>query len=205
MILIFFIILDENNENKSQKPLTNQNLNDNMRLSDNENKTIKINKRGKGELNMINLICKSDEFTLLKRLDNGSYMNLTDLDFSSAKNINNELYELPPQITSEYCLMFMPVKLDRNFYIPITLDRLIVYAPSIKKIKKISIADVIIAKLMNENTSLRFTLTDNEDKTYNIETFLLIGKNDGEYKVKEQVQIFENVISESLCDLCDRI
>lgn len=154
---------------------------------------------------MNNLICKADEFMLLKRLDNGSYMNLTDLDFTSAKNDNNEFYDLPQNITSEYCLMFVPMEIDRNFYIPVSLEQLVVYAPSIKKIKKISISDVIIAKLMAENTSLRFALKDNEDKTHLIELYLWVGKNDGEYKAKEQVQVFDHVISESLSELCDRI
>ena len=104
--------------------------------------------------------CENYDFSLLKRLNNGQYMNLTDLDFENSRNVNNEYYDL--EETSEYVLMFLPSDCAITFYAPVELETLVQYAPSIKKLKKISIADVIMAKLMNENTSLFFSVEYDE-------------------------------------------
>ena len=148
------------------------------------------------------IICNRDEFALLKRLDNGQYLNLTDLDFESAKNGNSVYYDIDED--SKYVLMLTPI-FDADgqlatFYVPVDLDSLIQYAPSVKKLKRISIPDLVIAKLMQENTSIRYRLTYNtvdvmENK---IELFLNVGHKGNTEYAEECKTFFENVYAEEL-------
>ena len=145
--------------------------------------------------------CKADEFVLLKRLDNGQYMNLTDLDFETAKGaalFNNEMYT--PDIDGKYILMFSPAEIATNFYVEINnLEQLLPYAPSVKKVKRISIADVIMAKLMVENTSLRYTVEcDDKDTSKNnkITMFLKISRENNTRQDVENITVFEEAYAE---------
>lgn len=134
-------------------------------------------------MNKIANLFKADEgLCLLKRLENGQYMNLTDLDFEDSRNSNNDYYDITA-IHSKYVLMADVVP-GKIVYAPVSLEQLLAYAPSIKKLKKCSIADVIIAKLMYENKSIRFSLIEDDDETPQIKIWLKVSKdNNTRYEV----------------------
>ena len=142
--------------------------------------------------------CRADEFVLLKRLDNGQYVNLSDLDFESSHNANDVYYDLDQ--TAPYVLMFCPMSTADNWYVPVNdIETLVQYAPSIKKIKRISIADVIIAKLMNENNSLYYTIEYDANKGENtIKMFLKILRDNNTRTDIENVTEFVNAIAEAV-------
>lgn len=143
--------------------------------------------------------CKADELILLKRLDNGQYINLTDLDLDSAKNDNGVYYT--PDVDGAYILLFTPLEMSTNFYVSLdNLDVLYQYAPSVKKVKKISIEDLIIAKLMVENTSLRYSVEyDEEDNSRNkIRMYLLISRDNNTRQDVEYVTEFEEAYAEDI-------
>ena len=142
--------------------------------------------------------CRADEFVLLKRLDNGQYINLSDLDFESSHNANNMYYDLDQ--TAEYVLMFCPMATSTNWYVPVDdIEVLVQYAPSIKKIKRVSIADVIIAKLMNENNSLYYTIEyDGNKNESTIKMFLKILRDNNSRTDVEYVTEFTNATAEAV-------
>ena len=119
-------------------------------------------------------IFRAEGLCVLKRLDNGQYMNLTDLDFESANNGNNDFYEVP--CDSQYVLMIDSI-IGKTIYVPVELEQLIPYAPSIKKLKRTSIADVIIARLMFENTSIRFSCEEFNQGKCKFNIWLRIAKD----------------------------
>lgn len=125
---------------------------------------------------------KADQgLCLLKRLDNGQYMNLTDLDFEDSNNSNNDFYDVDSD--SDYILMADVIP-GYTVYAPVALEDLIVYAPSIKKLKKCSIADVIIARLMYENTSIRFSITETNGDNVELKMWLRVSKdNNTRYEI----------------------
>ena len=137
-------------------------------------------------MNKIPNTYKADQgLCLLKRLENGQYMNLTDLDFENSCNFNNDFYDVV-DIDSEYILMADVIP-GRTVYAPVSLDDLIVYAPSIKKLKRCSIADVIIARLIYENTSIRFSIEKRNGHNIELKIWLRVSKdNNTRYEVTSE-------------------
>lgn len=146
--------------------------------------------------------CASDEFSLLKRLDNGEYINLTEQDFSCSKHmtyINNERYT--PDVDGEYILVFEPLSLPTSFYVSLdSLEQIIQYAPSVRKLKRTSIADLVIAKLMQENTSLHYSVEyDDKDTSKNkIRMYMKILRDRNTRKDIEYVTVFEEAYAEDI-------